>query len=188
MSDNALDAQPQTIGDGLESSTAKPETQPTPPPQSVTDLPEWAQSMIRELRAEAAENRVKAKQAKETELAKLGEWEQLAKQRETELNAAQMELHQTRLEAAVIANASKLGFIDPAEAVALVDRGIVKIENGTVSGADEAVKKLAEAKPHLLKSPQTTAPKLPDHNPSGESKPDLSWHPFNQNRNLFGGG
>jgi hypothetical protein len=51
----------------------------------------------------------------------------------------------------VKAAAAKAGFIDPDDAFALLDRTDVKIDDdGNVAGIDEALKALAEAKPHLV--------------------------------------
>jgi predicted transcriptional regulator len=66
------------------------------------------------------------------------------------LATLQQQLETTRYQRAIEREAVKLNFVDPTDAFALVDRGLVKIEEGKVVGADEAIKKLAEAKPHLL--------------------------------------
>lgn len=47
--------------------------------------------------------------------------------------------------------AVQVGFVDPADAVALVDKtGIAVDDAGNITGAKEAVEALAKAKPHLL--------------------------------------
>lgn len=48
--------------------------------------------------------------------------------------------------------AAQAGFADPSDAVALVDRTDIKVDDATgeVTGAKEAVEALAKAKPHLL--------------------------------------
>lgn len=60
----------------------------------MTGLPQWAQDVIKGLRKEAGDYRVKARQAEEQRqqqeaerLAKQGEWQKLAEQREAELAA-----------------------------------------------------------------------------------------------------
>jgi hypothetical protein len=68
-----------------------------------------------------------------------------------EREAAKKSLQAERIRNVVIANASKAGFVDPEDAYALIDLASIKIdEEDKVTGVDEAVKKLAEAKPHLL--------------------------------------
>ncbi len=50
--------------------------------------------------------------------------------------------------------AVQAGFVDPADAVALVDRSEVVVdEKGMVTGAKEAIEALAKAKPHLVGQP-----------------------------------
>ncbi|HBX22664.1 MAG TPA: scaffolding protein [Desulfotomaculum sp.] len=47
--------------------------------------------------------------------------------------------------------AVQAGFVDPADAVALVDKASVQVDDqGNVTGAKEAVETLAKAKPHLV--------------------------------------
>lgn len=60
--------------------------------QDVQSLPDWAQKLIKDLRTEAADNRVtasriktEAEQAETARLAKLGEWETLAKNAQEKL-------------------------------------------------------------------------------------------------------
>lgn len=68
-----------------------------------------------------------------------------------ERDQANEKLKAERIKTAIIAEASKLGFADPDDAYPLADRSAIQIDDkDTVTGAAEAVKKLAEAKPHLL--------------------------------------
>jgi hypothetical protein len=147
--------------------------QATNVPQWVLDNPAEAYRQKQEANQEAAALRVKLREFedKETkrqqeELAAKGEWEQLARQREEALTARDRELQNARLEAAVIAVAAKAGFVDPSEAWALVDRNKIGYTDGKAEGVDVAITELAKAKPHLLRS-TSSAPALPDHNPSG---------------------
>lgn len=64
-----------------------------------------------------------------------------------------------RINAAVIAEASKQGAVDPEAVVALLAKDAVTIDNaGQVTGADSAVKALLEAKPYLQAAPQAANP------------------------------
>lgn len=61
----------------------------------IEDLPTWAQTLVKELRSEAADRRIALQKqqqesaaAEQKRLADLGQWELLAKKREEELNAA----------------------------------------------------------------------------------------------------
>lgn len=81
----------------------QPPEKPTPgeadggeeqPPDDMSKLPQWAQDVIKGLRKEAGDYRVRAKQAEEAKqkeeaerLAQQGEWQKLAEQRAAELEA-----------------------------------------------------------------------------------------------------
>lgn len=87
--------------------------------------------------------------ADKTELKKAQDALTTATQKAT---AAEQQLQAKVLELAISQEATRQGFIDPADAVLLSDRASLKInDDDTVSGVEEAVKKLAESKPHLLK-------------------------------------
>lgn len=58
------------------------------------------------------------------------------------------------LRAEVMGAATRAGAIDPEDVFALLPADSVKLEDGKVTGADEAVKSLAERKAHLFASPR----------------------------------
>lgn len=94
------------------------------------------------------------------------------------------------LRSAIVAAAAKAGMADPADAYSLLDKSKIEIkDDDTVTGIEEAIKALAEAKPYLLKSGrQTTATSAT--NPAGNAGVDnLDWHPLRRKRgSQIGGG
>lgn len=87
--------------------------------------------------------------------------------RVTELESATKKqdktIHELRIQNAFLA-ANTYDWVDPSDALRLADLSAVEIdpEDGSVTGLKEALKKLATAKPHLIKSR-----KEGDRNPSG---------------------
>lgn len=80
---------------------------------------------------------------------------QKAMEKAAELQEQNARLSQERTEllirSAVVAEASKLGFVDPGDAYRLVDLAKIKItDGGEVQGAAEALGEIAQAKPYLL--------------------------------------
>lgn len=70
-----------------------------------------------------------------------------------ELDAARGEAQAERIRNAVLAEAARQGAIDPSDVVALLPSDSVTIgDDGQVAGAQEAVKALLAAKPHLVGS------------------------------------
>ena len=100
---------------------------------------------------EADEKRkTEAKKAEEDNLAKNKEFETLATKREEEVKQVRAELVETKLQNAVERAAIKAGAADSETVYKLFDRTNVKVnEDGTISGVEEAVKALLEAKPFL---------------------------------------
>ncbi|UYN89903.1 MAG: hypothetical protein KIT08_01370 [Anaerolineales bacterium] len=101
------------------------------------------------------------KQAEEKRLADQQQYKELADKREAELKdlqakteadkkAAEEQAKKVKYEADVIAEAAKLNFHDPKEAIALL---------GDAEDVAKAVKELAEAKPHLIN--KKVPPRLP---------------------------
>ena len=91
-----------------------------------------------------------------------GETAQLKK----ELADAQDKSRKRIVRAAVMIEAARLGFHDPADAFALADLSAVEIddESDDVTGVDDALKELAKRKPHLVKAEDST-------NGNGKHKP-----------------
>lgn len=75
-----------------------------------------------------------------------------------------------KLRSAVVAAASKAKAVDPDDVFALLDKTKVTIgDDGQVTGADDAVKALLEAKPHLVGSPTRPRPD-PGQGQRGDAK------------------
>lgn len=105
--------------------------------------------------------------------AQLSEQERLAKQLEelksqlAQAQQQQAQLEQERIEAliraAVVNEATKLGFHDPLDAYRMVDLSALTVEeDGRISGVGEQLKALAEGKPYLLRKEQLS--KIPATN------------------------
>lgn len=109
--------------------------------------------------------------------AKADEFDKIEEANKTELEKAQAEIASTRAEAdaaiaeaketvlrsTVIARAAAIGFQDPADAYALIDKTEL-----TEDGIDELLKELAEKKPYMLG--KTKPPKLPANNPGANAR------------------
>lgn len=121
----------------------------------------------REKHADYDQLKAAADKLKAIEDAQLSETERTQKklaEAEAARLAAENERDNTKYESAIIAEAAKLNFNDPNDAVLLVDRSQLKIVDGKVQGAPEAVKSLAESRKYLLKS---SNPALATFNPAG---------------------
>lgn len=96
----------------------------------------------------AAKAKKEADEAAKSELEK----EKAARERAEAEKKTALDAANTRLiNAEIKVFAVQAGFVDPADAVALVDRSGIQVdEQGNVTGAKEAVEKLAKAKPHLV--------------------------------------
>jgi len=113
---------------------------------------------VSKLRAEAAAHRKEASElkskVKEFEDAKLSETERLTKaaQEAQDLARTASEKASQRItRALLIAEASTLGFADPADATALIDaRSIERDEDGEPTNLEKLLGDLAKAKPYLL--------------------------------------
>lgn len=76
---------------------------------------------------------------------------------------AQEESARTVVRSVVVAQAAAMNFADPNDAYGLIDLANISInEDGKVVGVEDALKKLAEAKPYLKRA---TAPRLPPTSP-----------------------
>lgn len=107
---------------------------------------------VEELRRENAGYRTRAQQA-ERELEALRE--QAAKERqevEAKVTATEQRLAELTIGNAVVVEATRMGFIDPEDALRLADtKGVTLADGGKVEGVAEALKELAAKKPHLIK-------------------------------------
>lgn len=117
------------------------------------------------------------KAAKDAEESKLNELEKAQKEA-TDLKAAKEKADAEKtealtkaaerlLKAAVLAEAAKQGFNDPADAWNFMDRAAIKAkDDDTYEGLDKAVEAVAKAKPYLVKQQQS-----PKGTPSRDKKP-----------------
>jgi hypothetical protein len=95
-----------------------------------------------------AENKLKERERKD-----MGELEKAqadVKDLTAERDALRTQLNDVRLENAFLSN-NKHSWVDPQDALRLLDMDGVEIKDDKVHGLAEAVDKLAKAKPHLLK-------------------------------------
>ncbi len=134
-----------------------------------------ARDALKAVNAEAAERRKKlsayeADEAKRQEAekkrrdAELSETEKLKNQiaeKDTTLQALQNDLKTWRIRQAIEREATVLNFQNPEDAYLLADMTGVEIsEDGKVTGAKEAIEKLAKARTYLLKTEKPIPPGL----------------------------
>lgn len=127
------------------------------------------------------------KAEEEREKAKLSETERLQSEKEEatkkaedalkQLESVKSTANQQVIAAEIRSIARAMNANDPADVYALIDKNDIKIEDGKVAGAEDAVKAIAEAKPWLFKKPQVGAdvpPAAADpkryHKPDAEAK------------------
>lgn len=141
---------------GQEPVTPEEGTQEVPEPESKT----FDDAYVRKLRASEAESRVKARElaerlqriedAEKTELEKASSRVEAAEQAAAE---AKSRANEAVLRAAVVQEATKQKAVDPDAVLAMIDREAVEVaEDGSVSGTEQVVARLLEAKPYLVAS------------------------------------
>lgn len=129
---------------------------------------------------EAADRRKKLeafeRAEQERQQAQLSETERLKQQlaeAESKAATATAAANERLLRAAVLAEASKLGFVDPSDAWRMLDRdGLGIDEDGEATGASEALKALAKAKPYLVKAATAPAASIDGDRGRGASTPE----------------
>jgi hypothetical protein len=101
---------------------------------------------------EAMQAAAKAKKEADDESKSELEKEKAARERaEAEGKSALAKANERLINAEIKIAAQISGFVDPGDAVALVDRTNVQVDDaGNITGAKEAVEALAKAKPHLI--------------------------------------
>lgn len=93
----------------------------------------------------------KAREQEESQKTEAEKERQRAEKAEAEAKAAKADKDTALITAEIKLCALQAGFVDPADAVALVKRDDIKVEDsGTVLGVKEAVEALGKEKPHLL--------------------------------------
>ena len=90
------------------------------------------------------------------------------------VEALEAQILERDINTAILAAAAKVEgergrFIDPSDAVRLIDRSQIKIDNGSVTGVSEALTALATNKPHLIE--KKAAPNTGASNPAGGGQP-----------------
>lgn len=106
-------------------------------------------------RAKKADELERQQQEAERKAAeKQGKFKDLYKSAEERATKAEAALKQTRIENAATLAAAKLGVIDPAAAIKLMDQSSITVsDDGTISGVEDAVKALQQSSPYLFKTP-----------------------------------
>lgn len=121
------------------------------------------QDALKKANREAAERRKKLEefeaaetQRKEAQLSEVEKANKRAEEAAARFEALQSAMRDRAIRHAVEIEASRQGFIDPADAIALADMAAVQYsdDDGKVTGADAVVKALAKAKPHLVRTAQ----------------------------------
>lgn len=100
-----------------------------------------------------------------------------AEQAEKQLAETQASMAEERIRSAIITEASKKGAADPADIVKLIDRDGIALDDGKVTGVEDAVQALAEAKPAYFAAlddpgPADAGARLPAA-PPGDHDPEL---------------
>lgn len=107
-------------------------------------------------------------EAQEKAAKEQGKFEELYKSANERAEKAEAAAKQVRIENAVTVEAAKLGVIDPAAAIKLMDQsGIQVSDDGAISGVAEAVKALQQSSPYLFKTPAQGSVGGGDTNPAG---------------------
>jgi len=153
------------------------------PGVGIQDL-ESAMTELKRVRAEAAARRREAAELaaklKTIEDAQLSETEKLRRELEESRRAAQ-DAARVMLDAKLLVAASKLGFADPHDALALVDRSEIGADG---EGIDDALSAVLKAKPYLRAQAQS-APKQAAGNPAGGAAARLDDSKHERARQLF---
>ena len=122
--------------------------------QKVFDDPRlWKHPRFKELNErskQAKELEAKQLEAEKAILAEQGKYKELSELRTKELENYKAKYNQSRLDNKLIAEAQKLGAVDVEAVLKLVDRSNIKIDDETVSGYEEALASLAQAKTYLF--------------------------------------
>lgn len=145
---------------------AEPDSKTTPKAEfTQADLDRIVKERLdreRQKYADYADLKKAATKLKEFEEAQLSEQERLQKQLDEERQArerAEATAKARSMRSALIAEAAKLNFNDPNDAVALVDPGQIEwTDDGEVKNADKLVRTLAEQRKYLIKSGRSLEP------------------------------
>jgi len=128
----------------------------------------WKHPRFKELNErskQAKELEAKQADAEKAILVEQGKFKELSELRTKELEELKTKFNQSRLDNKLIAEAQKLGAVDVEAVLKLIDRSNIKIDDESVSGYEEALKSLAEAKTYLFGKSNVTIGS--GSNPSG---------------------
>lgn len=117
--------------------------------ETSTDL--FPRVYVEELRRESAGYRTRAQTAEQELKALQEKAEKEREEVEAKVAAAEQRLSEVTIGNALTMEASRMGFIDPEDAVRLVDTSGVAMKEGKVEGVQDSLKALAARKPHLLR-------------------------------------
>ena len=127
---------------------------------------------LKKANAEAAQRRKQIEayeaaeaQRKQAEMTEIEKAQAQAEQARKQYEALRAQSRQVAAESAIINEAAKLNFSDPADAVTLLFAAVEFDENGKPVNVQEAVKALSESKPYLLKSTKMRIPQPNATNP-----------------------
>lgn len=83
-----------------------------------------------------------------------GKWKERTELAEKEAADAKLAAQEATIRSAIQGKAAALGVVDLDAAAVLIDRSSIKVEDGAITGVDEALTALLEAKPYLKGKPQ----------------------------------
>lgn len=138
---------------------------------------ERTRAALRKANREAAANRKRLEELEQAEqdrqqaeLSEAERWKKKAEETERQLAEVTSRQRQLAIRHAVEMAAQRMNFHDAADALSLADLSSVEVaDDGSISGVDEALKALAKAKPHLIKSQAGSAPDI-NGNDRGRSR------------------
>lgn len=141
----------------------------------------WSHSRIKTLKEKAKKaEEIEAERAKAEEeaLKKKGEFETLAQKAQAERDDWKNKYSQSLTDNAIQNEAAKLGARDLSDVLKLIDRANIKIQDdGSITGVEEAVKTLIDAKPYLKGdgvAPTIGSPTNPNAQAGGKKMHKLS--------------
>ena len=114
----------------------------------------------------------KAAAADAAAAAQLSKEERLAQEKadfKARLTATEQRIAETAIAAEIRVKAASMGIVDPDAALALINRKAVSFSDGNVTGVDDALAALVEAKPYL--KGQSGKPAAPNLNANGGKAP-----------------
>jgi hypothetical protein len=133
---------------------------------------------LQTLKTEKEAREKKEREEADKKLLEEKKFEELSTKRQTELESANTTIRTLKVQAAVERVAAKAGAVDTEAVYKLLDQSLIKVDDkGQVSGVEEAVKALLEAKPFLKGSGGSPANIGGGSNPdqaTGAKKP-ISW-------------